>query len=83
MEGKKKVFMEGMKGNAEFKDTVRHGWHHSQCGSQAQGKLVEIVLPEFPLNRSKKNTFQLHRPEKQSHRLMFLMISCQAGSGSI
>lgn len=37
--------MEGMKGNAEFKDTVRHGWHRSQCGSQAQGKLVEIVLP--------------------------------------
>lgn len=74
--------MEGMKANAEFKDTVRHGWYHSQCGSQAQGKLVEIVLPEFQLNRT-ENTFQLHRPERQSHRLMHLMISCQVGSGSI
>lgn len=74
--------MEGMKGNAEFKDTVRHGWHRSQCGSQAQGKLVEIVLPEFQLNRS-ENTFQLHRPERQSPQLMYLMISCQVGSGGI
>lgn len=55
--------MEGMKGNAEFKDTGRHGWHYSQCGLQAQGKLVEIVLPEFRPNHS-ENTFQLHRPER-------------------
>lgn len=75
--------MEGMKGNAEFKDTVWHGWHHSQCGSQAQGKLVEIVLPEFRLDRS-ENTFQLQRPERHSHRLMYLMmISCEDGSGCI
>lgn len=39
--------MEGMEGNTEFKDTLWHGWHHSQCGSQALGKLVEIVLLEF------------------------------------
>lgn len=73
--------MEGMKGKAEFKDTVRHGCHHPQRGSKAQGKLVEIVLPEFQLNRS-ENTFQLHHPERQSHRLMYLMISCQVGNVS-
>lgn len=50
--------MDGMKGNAKFKDTVWHGWYHSYCGSQAQGKLVEISLPGFQLNRS-ENTFQL------------------------
>lgn len=61
--------MEGMRGNAEFKDTARHGWRRPRCGSQAQGKLVEIVLPEFQLNCS-GHTFQLHRPERQSHRLM-------------
>lgn len=55
--------MERMKGNAKFKDTVRHGWNHSQCGSQAQGKLVEILLPEVLLN-CKENTFQLHWPER-------------------
>lgn len=74
--------MERMKGNAEFKDTVWHGWHHSQCGSQAQGKLVEIVLPEFHSLRS-ENAFQLQQPERQSHQLMYLMISCEDGSGCI
>lgn len=71
--------MEGMKGNVEFKDTVWHGWHHSHWGSQAQGKLVEIVLPEFQLSRS-ENTFYLHQPERQSHWLMYLMTSCEDGS---
>lgn len=71
--------MEGMKGNVEFKDPVWHDWRCSHWGSQAQGKLVEIVLPEFQLNHS-ENTFCLHQPERQSHRLMHLMTSCKDGS---
>lgn len=54
--------MGAMKGNAKFKDTVWHRWNHSQCGSQAQGKLVEILLPEVLLS-CRENTLQLHWPE--------------------
>lgn len=71
--------MEGMRGNAEFKDTAWHGGHHSHRGSQAQGKLVEIVLPEFRLSCC-ENTSYLQQPERQSHRLVYLMTSCEDGS---
>lgn len=85
--------MDGMKGNVKFKDTIWHGWQHSQCGSQAQRKLVEIALPEFQLHRS-GNTFLLqaaiastHVPDnilrgwQRQHLNFFFKIVCRCWRG--
>lgn len=56
MERKKEIYKKGcmdwINSNRKRKDTVWHSWHHWQC-SQALGKLVQIVLPEFELNLRK------------------------------